>query len=372
MKIGQNGKDYNNKRNIFTLNKSISLIFERDLFNIVFSLYWFINKKSNPFLQFLHFDIGLSKTNLKHFFNTISLNSNFIVTFETTLPRLGNSPKYIYKIVVKSLISQRCKKIIAISQCAYDLQLNFIQQNYPVNFDIIKEKMIVLHPPQELLINNYNDKSLSGNIIFFTLIGSEFFRKGGREILNVFDSLIPIFPHVRLNIVSSLQYGDYATKSTMKDLNKAKQIIKKYPENIIYYPKLPNQQVLELLKRTHICLLPSWGDTYGYSALEAQAAGCPVITTNLRAFPEINNNEIGWIIDVPKNKDCNGVLNTFEERELFQKIIESGLTKIILQILINGTDTIKDKGIKALEKIKTQHSPSKNAEILEKIYEKVY
>ena len=62
---------------------------------------------------------------------------------------------------------------------------------------------------------------------------------------------------------------------------------------ISYVPKLTNNETLELMKKSHIGLLPTYADTYGYSVLEFQAAGCPVITTNVRALPEINNNNLG-------------------------------------------------------------------------------
>ncbi len=63
---------------------------------------------------------------------------------------------------------------------------------------------------------------------------------------------------------------------------------------------MPNQQVLELLKTCDVGLLPTYADTYGFSALEAQSAACPVISTDVRALPEINNTEVGWLINVPK------------------------------------------------------------------------
>lgn len=100
--------------------------------------------------------------------------------------------------------------------------------------------------------------------------------------------------------MSSLNYGDYASCTTKKDYQEALKIISRYQSNIKHYVRLPNQEVLKLLKNTHVGLLPTWADSFGYSVLEAQAAGCPVITTDVRAHPEINNNEIGWVMEVPK------------------------------------------------------------------------
>lgn len=55
------------------------------------------------------------------------------------------------------------------------------------------------------------------------------------------------------------------------------------------------------MKQCHIGLLPTFGDTFGFSVLEMQACGCPVITSNNYALPEINNKEIGWICDIQES-----------------------------------------------------------------------
>ena len=57
--------------------------------------------------------------------------------------------------------------------------------------------------------------------------------------------------------------------------------------------------MLELLSGSHIGLLPSFAETYGYVVLEMQAAGVPVVTTDIRAFSEVNPDECGWRIRTP-------------------------------------------------------------------------
>ena len=125
--IGTNKKGYAQIRNFVNLPHSYSFIEERDVFTTLLNQYFRFTKKVHPFYQFLHYNPGFSKVKLRHFFNTISFNNiPWIVTFETTLPRLGNTPKWIYKLAVKRLASNACKKIIAISQNAYNLQLEYI------------------------------------------------------------------------------------------------------------------------------------------------------------------------------------------------------------------------------------------------------
>lgn len=304
-------------------------------------------KGYHPFWKGFYYNPKDNKTPC-HFFNTINLGKNpFKVHFETTLPRLGKAPKWLYKLGIKKLAADNCKEIIAISQCAYDMQIAYLQQNYPKYLNSIQAKMKVVLPPQKPLIKEYADKKLPKNKIVFTLVGGDFFRKGGGEVLQAFDQLIPKHPELVLNIVSSLNYGDYATHTTKENQESALEIIKKYPNNINHYHFLPNKEVLELLINSHIGLLPTWADSFGYSVLESQAAGCPCITTDIRALPEVNNDEMGWMIKL-QSPIYNSENREFMIRELM-RIIES---------IVKVDDSIKIKGKKALEYIKGNHSQS--------------
>ncbi|MDF2437017.1 MAG: glycosyl transferase group 1 [Bacteroidota bacterium] len=364
--INNNPGGYPEVRNI---NVGVADVIEvNDVFNIGNKLKHKVTGKGyNPFfkgffLSFKHRDIPC------HLFNNINLGSNpWVVTFETTVPRLGESSGFWYRLGIRKLAARNCKKIIALSDCTYNRQIIFTEKNYPEFSKRVREKMIVMHPPQRALITTYDDKRQQPDKLSFTIVGADFFRKGGREILNVFAKLIPRFPQLHLNIVSSMSYGDYASKTEKQDYLKALEIIKSFPSNIFPYNKLQNNDVLELLKNTDVGLLPSWGDTYGYFVLEAQAAGCPVITTDLRAFPEINNDKIGWLIKVPLNELMDGDIDSVEKRSRFQNIIEQRLEEILLEI-VSAPSLVKQKGMAALDRIKEEHSPQKYRKKLEDLY----
>ncbi|MDI3521542.1 MAG: hypothetical protein PWR04_1530 [Anaerophaga sp.] len=283
----------------------------RDLFSLLLALvHKFTGKGYRPFLKGLFFNPFISEKKEFNFFNTILIGNNpYEVTFETTLPRLGNVSFFWYKMAVKQLAKPNCRSIFAMSQCAYNLQKEYMEKNHPRYATPILNKMKVRHPYQEPLIESYEAKMLPADKIVFTLTGADFFRKGGMEVLKAFDQLIPKHHQLQLNIISSLNFGDYATHTTIDDQIEAKRIIAKYPENITHYPSLPNNEVLEIYKQSHIGLLPTWADSYGYSVLEAQAAGCPCITTDIRALPEINNDEIGWVINLPLTKYSTDLQN---------------------------------------------------------------
>ena len=61
----------------------------------------------------------------------------------------------------------------------------------------------------------------------------------------------------------------------------------KNTKNVNYLGFVDNKKTIELLKKTHIFAFPSiWPETSCISAIEALAAGCEVVTTNLGALYE--------------------------------------------------------------------------------------
>ena len=253
-------------------------------------LYFKIFNKTSNYILNSFYDLNYHDVELFHFFNTLSYgNKAWITTFETFLPRWNNSDPKTMKAGLKLISKDSCKKIIAISECTKNIQMSLTDKIAPEYNDVINEKLIVLHPSQVIPKDITFHKNKSGRINF-TIIGHDFFRKGGKEVLIVFDRLYKEgLVNWHLNIISKLEFGDYASKTTIEDYKSAKKIINELSGNISYHKILPNSEVMNILKNTHVGLLPTYADTYGYSVLEAQSFGCPVITTNIRAMPEINN-----------------------------------------------------------------------------------
>jgi glycosyltransferase involved in cell wall biosynthesis len=323
-------------------------------------------------LNSLYFDLNINKCNIHHFMNKISLsNTPWITTFEGYLPQppyIRNST-FLEKVTVKRLTNKSCKKIIAFSKCSYDLESRYLDK-FPAYKDDIMSKICILHPPQPLIIEDYNEKDLNDQSITFTFVGHEFFRKGGMEIVMAFDHLLQKNYPIKLNIISSLKTSTIIpTQKT--HIDEVIKFINKYPKNVFYYKKLPYHEVLEIFKQSHVGLLPTYSDTYGYSVLESQACGCPVISTDVRALPETNNGRIGWLIHVPKVfKQSRTRFQSDEYRRKVSEIIKKGLIKNIKEI-VGNKQIVREKGIRALEKIRTFHNPETRAKELELIYDNV-
>lgn len=330
-------------------------------------------------------DFDLNKVDVLHFSNGVSYGKTpWITHFETMVPRFEhllqrNNPKTIHnkhtqaltQRGLEALASPACKQIIAWSENAAKIQRDLLSEFSSDLADKILSKLIVLAPPQAVLVDKIRAKTYDKkNPIRFILVGAGFFRKGGREILNSFEKLIKDenLP-LQLVLVSRLRMDHYAAHETDEDLKWAKEKIAANQDWIEHHEVIPNHDVLELQKTCDIGLLPTYADTYGLSVLEAQASACPVISTDVRALPEMNNTDVGWLINVPKTELGEAYYQTPEERQILSERIQSGLEHIIRGIA-QDPGVIAKKGQAALEKIKAQHDPIRYGETLRKIYEK--
>lgn len=321
-----------------------------------------------------------------HFFNHINLGKgNWISTFETFLPRYKEfilinekrDDEFIMNDYIKrafeAISKDGCKKIISLSENG-KLVENLGLEYYKQYKDDILKKIEVIKPPQELILGSIEEKQyISNNIITFTFIGNELYRKGGYEVLLAFDSILDKDPNlnIQLNLIGDIEkyHSKYNSmkNSTLKEYETAKKIIRRHSSKIKYYDSLPYKNIREIVKRTDVGILPTWMDTYGYSVLEFQSAGCPVISSDIRALPEINNDDIGWMIKLPKDKFGALKIDKESDKNLIRELIVKALEKSIIDIY-NNSNRIIEKGKLAYNRIIDEHNVLEYSKKLKNIY----
>lgn len=326
-------------------------------------------KTAHKMCTHTHLDIVSNGVQLLHFWNVLNTgNVPWIATIESVMPRWVNLSQTGIPYAFKAISNQACRQIICISENSLRVQSALFAQ-YPLTGSGLEEKLCVVYPSQKRLIQNYDQKPLDSTIVF-TIIGGHFFRKGGKEILDATSTLIEEGYSLKLKIISGMTYGDYASKTTRHDLEAAKATIAKYPQHVEYLGPMSNHDTLRELLRSHVCLLPTYDDSFGYSVLEAQASGCPVITTNVRALPEINNNRVGWLLDVPRDSLGYARFSSEDGRKQLSDSVRDQLYST-MKMILNDPASIQEKGIKALSKIESQHNPAKAALWHETLYREI-
>jgi glycosyltransferase involved in cell wall biosynthesis len=284
----------------------------------------------------------------------------------------GSSPGFVSKWVLhralEALAGNTCKQIIAMSDCAANMQRQLLTE-FSRFRENIERKLVVMLPPQDLFVSQFTEKQIDINgRIKFMFVGNEFFRKGGREIIDTIKMLRDQYHYdIELIVVSSLRTDSYAVLVNSEDVLRTAAFFKENREWIKYFPQLPNSEVLDMMKAAHIGLLPTYADSFGYSVLEFQGSGCPVISTNIRALPEINDNDKGWIIEVPKNRLGEAVYTTESDRSVISEAIRKGLEKVVHEIFADRS-IIPTKSEKAILSIKSNHSKKDFSSQMKSIY----
>lgn len=327
-----------------------------------------------------------TRCDLFHFFNCVNLgrNSKWVISVESGVPWPisvtrcvesvdGNFSSIVHDKYVRrriqALADPHCMGLLALSHCTESIQKEIIRQ-FPEYEQTIEKKLITLLPPQRLIINDIKEKGLrweENESLTFIYVGSDFYRKGGRETVQVLSELHKMYSF-RLILISSLSVDEHRYMRSEHDEENARSIINENENWIDYYDRLPNSMVLEKMKQAHVCLLPTWMDTFAYSVLEAQACGTPVISTSLRALSEINNEDVGWLIDVPVNSLNNPIHSTKEQQDIFSEKLVGGLREKIKYVL-NNHEEIKMKAKNCLERIKKYHSPRDYVAKLKMVYQ---
>jgi len=389
LRIGHSAQQYPEQRNIIGKVSGAEYKLCRDYYSIAPRLLSLVSINGSPEWvadrPFRFRDFGLNRVDCLHFFNGVNYSQTpWVATFETFIPRFlkvlrnhSNHPEVLQSCsktrkALECLASDYCLGLFALSNSALELQAQFLDI-FPDRKDRILSKTQVLHPPQPVLsetaVASYPFE-LGGSLTFM-LVGHQFFSKGGREIL---DALATVRKKncidIRLILVSELRTDQYVTMTDEKDVIRVKDFIDENAGWIEYYESLPRAEVLEKMQECDVGMLPSHAETYGYSVLEFQACARPVITTDVRAFPEINNNECGWVIAVPKRViGGEAFYETVRQREVLSRTISDGIASVLEEIL-NSPDLIIRKGARAYERIRRDHSPEAYSARLTQVYEK--
>jgi glycosyltransferase involved in cell wall biosynthesis len=378
MKIYYNATGYPLKRMIISKTsyeyEKISKAYDAKLlFLYLFSKVFPQIKKDNIFnrIEFIYKPI-INLDGIFHGFNTIYIGkARWVSTMEYMFPAgyynmtEESYLKYAGKLV-KYLAQDNCIKLLPMSEFSKNRIVKDIEfLSSPNETEKILKKIYVIHPPQAELITEKEIKAKynSNTKINICFVGRDFWRKGGYISLKALKRLRKKYNNFNFILVSSL-LDDGGWYVSEKD-NIKQEILD--CDFIEWYEELENNKVIELLKKSHLGLLPTYGDTYGFSVLEMQACGCPCVTTDGFALPEINNDECGWLM----NQANITADSSHEERLQEQEKIIENITNILEKEIFgneNYLSIIEKKAMNSLIRIRTEHNPERYKDKLEEIY----
>ena len=239
---------------------------------------------------------------LVHAFNRIPIGSTpYIIGFESHLPRgYGMEHTAYYARLVKSLLSDRCLGIIAISDHAIR-GLTAYHEHKPY-WPELRRKLHFRFP--NLIAPDIEDTLADGPLdeIRLTFVGAHFARKGGCVAVRIAELARERGLPVVVDIISKLECGGAIWTDPPDPAFYAPYMAGLSAPNIRLHPSLPNAEVLRLLRQSHFGLLTTFGDTFGYSAIESMINHTPVVATAQCALPEfITDGDDGILLSLPVN-----------------------------------------------------------------------
>ncbi len=310
----------------------------------------------------------LPRADLLHFFNRVACcRTPWMCTFETSLPRWGEVDDHALRVGTELLLSESCRRLLALSQAALDIaSADWEQVLGGTGRAQLLEKAEVLLPPQRVLAGP--ERTSPDVPRRFTFVGGDLFRKGGLQLLEALDRLRQRGVHGwHATIVGRLDsFGDYASATTRDDMLRAGELLARLHGCVDHFPRASNETVISLLRDAHYFVFPTLADTFGYSVLEAQACGAVVISTNVRALPEINSDEQGFVVRLPLNerRECHGRPDFAKVKQELSEQLESA----ILRALELPEQERQRMAAVAIQGLRRAHDPMRHAEIVASRY----
>ncbi|MCB9988460.1 MAG: glycosyltransferase family 4 protein [Rhodospirillales bacterium] len=246
------------------------------------------------------------KFDLIHAFNRIPIGTTpFVIGFESHLPRaFGLENTAFYRLLAETLAGPRCRKIIAISEYA---RRQFLRQHQGQPWaPALEKKLVVRYPnmPMPPAADGFQDSA--DKTIRLVFVGAHFARKGGLVALRMAEKAAQSGLALELDIVSSIEVGAASWVDPLRDefFGPYRALLTSLP-NVRHHGRLPNEEVLKLVGNAHFTLLPTFSDSFGFSAIESMANYTPVLATAQGALPEFIEDGVNGIL-LPLETDAVG------------------------------------------------------------------
>ncbi|MBV1899654.1 MAG: glycosyltransferase family 4 protein [Cycloclasticus sp.] len=315
-------------------------------------------------------DVGVD---LLHTWNSLPLcRKPFIVSYECELPRyLGNVKPWQLNFGKKILRSNRCRKILALSEAAKNrLTLSLTEPDD----DKIINKIDVFRGGVSLPISPKETYSTTGplNLLF---VGTDAMRKGIVPLFYACEELIRQGLDIKLTFIGGFSEACYVYGEHLPDIAKLESLLRS-ANWVEYKGRVPINTVFEEMKASDVLLFPTFDESLGWVPIEAGLLGVPTIATDIFALPElIDNGKTGRLISIDKRDDRRFVgLNTTGDTlknhlDTANADIQKGLS-IAIQDMYANRHIVEKYGRAARIKLGAMYGADKAALTIKKIYEK--
>lgn len=238
---------------------------------------------------------------LVHGWNRVPVGPTpFVVGFQWHIPLSWEHTPRSFNMFMDALVSDKCRKIVAASQAAAT-----ITEHRHVNdprLEALKRKMVVRLPnvmiPQ---MTDWFDPASKIEQLRLVFVSDQFGAKGGCVAVKLAEKARASGLGVHISIVSSLASNHVDPE---RDGFLAPYIKMLDQPNITHLKSATHEQVLDLVTKAHLTLMPTLSDCYDITGMEGMARFTPMIVTATGAFPEFIDADSGVLL--PVETTCQG------------------------------------------------------------------
>ena len=151
------------------------------------------------------------------------------------------------------------------------------------------------------------------------VIGEVVLRKGHIHLFRALPRIAAAFPDVKLAILGRFKRHEPSTRQLRRFL-----VEHELYKRVIWIGRRNN--VPDFMSAMDVCVVPSIEEPLGLVAIEAQAAGTPVIVTNTGGLVEIVQHEVNGLVVPTKDSDAlaESVIRLLGDRQLQAALIANG------------------------------------------------
>ncbi|WP_211130828.1 glycosyltransferase family 4 protein [Serratia surfactantfaciens] len=215
--------------------------------------------------------------------------------------------KLVYNLLVPSLL-RRSKSIITVS--------NFSKSELTDIYQCDSSKVHVVYNSASDIFRS--EKKSDNQEKYVLAVSSTNYHKN-------FHGLIREFTRLSRDIDVNLKIIGGAAKSfSNMDLNSYVGS----DDRVEFVGRVTDEQLLSLYVNAMAFVFPSFYEGFGIPPLEAQACGCPVISSNLASMPEVLGDSALYFNPEKDGEMTTALQNVFENKLLRDKLIEKGYKNI--------------------------------------------
>lgn len=185
-----------------------------------------------------------------------------------------------------------------------------IPNYYPIEF----ENSLSIYKSKKHTIKQHLEISFIGKLTFL---------KGAEKIFEILDSLLKSDINFRFNIIGNDGGNLHGKKYLYKN-----SIINHSKVNLL--SRLPNEDVLKILKKTHILLVPSLWENQPTIIFEGIANGCLVLANNIGGIKEqLTEFGDGYLIEDNNTKDyLKLIYRISKDHSIYNDKVENAIMKM--------------------------------------------